>query len=84
MGRLRVSCAAMRGAGSMIFSGALRIVLYTLLGWLGLNALTIALFGYLNYAGALIFPVVVVLAVVGVFLAVTARGDQRVLCSGSC
>lgn len=66
--------AAMRWSGSVILRRAFRLGLYAALGWLGFNYLVIALAGYLNYAAALIFPLVVVFEVVGAVLALTARG----------
>src|SRR5260370_30785659 len=48
--------------------------LYVVLGWLGLYGIAIPLFGYLSYIGALLFPLVVVIEVVGAVLALTKRG----------
>ncbi len=58
----------------MILGRALRIGLYAVLGWLGLYGIAIPLFGYLSYIGALLFPLVVVIEVVGAVLALTKRG----------
>ncbi len=58
----------------MILGRALRIGLYAVLGWLGLYGIAIPLFGYLSYMGALLFPLVVVIEVVGAVLALTKRG----------
>ena len=58
----------------MILRRALRIGLYAVLGWLGLYGIAIPLFGYLSYMGALLFPLVVVIEVVGAVLALTKRG----------
>jgi len=58
----------------MILRRALRIGLYAVLGWLGLYGIAIPLFGYLSYIGALLFPLVVVVDVVGAVLALTKRG----------
>ena len=55
-------------------SGALRVLLYLLLGWLGLLALDAPLFGFLNLGAVFVFPVFVLLEVVGVVRALTARG----------
>jgi hypothetical protein len=60
--------------GSMILRRALRIGLYGVLGWLGLYGFAFPLFGYLSYIGALLFPLVVVIEVVGAVLALTKRG----------
>jgi len=58
----------------MILRRALRMGLYVVLGWLGLYGIAIPLFGYLSYIGALLFPLVVVIEVVGAVLALTKRG----------
>jgi len=58
----------------MILARALRIGLYAVLGWLGLYSFAFPLFGYLSYIGALLFPVVGVIEVVGAVLALTRRG----------
>ena len=58
----------------MILRRVLRIGLYAVLGWLGLYGIAIPLFGYLSYIGALLFPLVVVIEVVGAVLALTKRG----------
>ncbi len=58
----------------MILRRALRIGLYAILGWLGAYGIAIPLFGYLSYIGALLFPLVVVIEVVGAVLALTKRG----------
>jgi len=58
----------------MILWRLVRIGLYAVLGWLGLWFIAFPLFGYLSYLGALIFPLVVVLEVVGAVLALTKRG----------
>jgi len=55
-------------------SGVLRVLLYLLLGWLGLLALDVPLFGFLSYAAVFVFPVFVLLEVVGVLRALTAGG----------
>ena len=55
-------------------SGVLRVLLYLLLGWLGLLALDVPLFGFLNYGAVFVFPVFVLLEVVGVVRALTAGG----------
>ncbi len=55
-------------------SGVLRVLLYLLLGWLGLLALDVPLFGFLNYGAVFVFPVFVLLEVVGVWRALTAGG----------
>ena len=60
--------------GSMILGRALRIGLYGALGWLGLYGFAFPLFGYLSYIGVLLFPLVVVIEVVGAVLALTKRG----------
>ena len=60
--------------GSMILGRAFRIGLYGVLGWLGLYSFAFPLFGYLSYIGALLFPLVVVIEVVGAVLALTKRG----------
>jgi hypothetical protein len=58
----------------MILRRALRIGLYAVLGWLGLYGIAIPLFGYLSYIGALLFPLVAVIEVVGAVLALTKGG----------
>ena len=58
----------------MILGRALRIGLYGALGWLGLYGFAFPLFGYLSYIGVLLFPLVVVIEVVGAVLALTKRG----------
>lgn len=52
----------------------LRVVLYLLLGWFGISALAIPLFGYLSYIAALMFPVLFVLDFVWAVRALTGRG----------
>jgi len=64
----------MRGSASIMWRRAFRIAIYAVVGWLGLNALAIPLFGYLNFGAALIFPLVFVLTVIGAVRAVTAGG----------
>jgi len=54
--------------------GVLRMLLYLPLGWLGLLALDVPLFGFLNYGAVFVFPVFVLLEVVGVVRALTAGG----------
>jgi hypothetical protein len=51
-----------------------RVVLYLLLGWFGISALAIPLFGYLSYIAALMFPVLFVLDFVWAVRALTGRG----------
>jgi hypothetical protein len=58
----------------VILRRALRIGLYAAVGWLGLYGIAIPLFGYLSYIGALLFPLVGVIELVGVVLALTKRG----------
>jgi hypothetical protein len=53
---------------------AIRGALYLFLGWLGLNALLVPLFGTLSYLAVFIFPLFVVLAVFGVIRALTTGG----------
>ena len=57
-----------------MMGGVLRVLLYLLLGWLGLLALDVPLFGFLNYGAVFVFPVFVLLEVVGVVRALTAGG----------
>jgi len=66
----------MSAHGSIILGWALRIGLYTVVGWLGLYGIAIPLFGYLSYIGALLFPPVVVIEVAGAVLALTRRGGS--------
>jgi hypothetical protein len=58
----------------MILRRAFRIGLYAVLGWLGLYGFAFPVFGYLSYIGALLFPLVGVIEVVGAVLALTKRG----------
>ena len=44
------------------------------MGWLGLYGIAIPLFGYLSYIGALLFPLVGVIEVLGAVLALTKGG----------
>jgi len=60
--------------GSTILRRALRLGLYAALGWVGFYLLVIPLAGYLSYLAAFMFPLVVVLEVVGFARAVTSRG----------